>query len=501
MAEPLIRMDPTKSPSEQEVVPHNRWHPEIPAVVSVDPGDEFRVECIDWTGGQIANDDRADDIRDVDLGQVHYLSGPIHVNGAAPGDLLVVDLLDIGAFPEHPWGFTGIFAKENGGSFLTDLFPDAHKAIWDFHGIYATSRHIPGVRFAGIIHPGLIACAPDERLLDRWNRREAELIATDPDRVPPLAQPPMSASALLGTLDGARFDRIAAEAARTIPPREHGGNVDIKNLTRGTRLFLPVYVDGAKLSPTAVAPERDVQVVTQPRRQRDVPRLPEGRDAVGQVRLAEVERQVEPQQLGAAPGDVGVAGEVAVDLDRERVDADHQADAAERLGVVERLVGDARHRVGDLHFSQGDGEITFCGGIEMAGWVDVGIGVINDGMARYGITSPVFESSPLEPRYSHFLAFQGISVDDDGRQLYLDANVSYRRACLNAIEYLTRFGFTAEQAYLLLSTAPVEGRISGIVDIPNACTTVYLPTEIFDVDIRPGAEGPQTVERGQAPGA
>jgi formamidase len=44
---------------------------------------------------------------------------------------------------------------------------------------------------------------------------------------------------------------------------------------------------------------------------------------------------------------------------------------------------------------------------------------------------------------------------------------------------------------VILGTAPVEGRVSGIVDIPNACCTLALPTEIFDFDIRPNSGGPQ----------
>ena len=48
-------------------------------------------------------------------------------------------------------------------------------------------------------------------------------------------------------------------------------------------------------------------------------------------------------------------------------------------------------------------------------------------------------------------------------------HVAYRQACLNAIEYLKKFGYTGEQAYMILGTAPVEGHISGVVDIPNAC--------------------------------
>jgi formamidase len=44
--------------------------------------------------------------------------------------------------------------------------------------------------------------------------------------------------------------------------------------------------------------------------------------------------------------------------------------------------------------------------------------------------------------------------------------VAYKRAVLNAIDYLSKFGYTKEQIYLLLSCCPCEGRISGIVDIP-----------------------------------
>ena len=75
-------------------------------------------------------------------------------------------------------------------------------------------------------------------------------------------------------------------------------------------------------------------------------------------------------------------------------------------------------------------------------------------------------------------------------QYYLDVNVAYRQACLNAIEYLQKFGYSGAQAYSILGTAPVQGHISGVVDVPNACATLWLPTEIFDFDINPTAAGP-----------
>ena len=146
----LIKVNLDASPEEHDVL-HNRWHPDIPMVAMVDPGDEFRVECIDWTGGQINNDDDATDIKVVDLTKVHYLSGPIGIKGAEPGDLLVVDILDVGVLEDSEWGFTGLFAKENGGGFLTEHYPEARKACWDFHGVKTSSRHIPNVELS-LIH-------------------------------------------------------------------------------------------------------------------------------------------------------------------------------------------------------------------------------------------------------------------------------------------------------------------------------------------------------------
>ena len=155
---------------------------------------------------------------------------------------------------------------------------------------------------------------------------------------------------------------------------------------------------------------------------------------------------------------------------------------------------------GDLHFSQGDGEITFCGAIEIGGFIDFGVDLIKDGMNKYGVHyNPIFMPGRVEPRYSEFVTFIGVSVDEAGNNHYMDATVAYRRACLNAIEYLKKFGYSGEQAYLLLGSAPIEGRVSGIVDIPNSCCSLYLPTAIFDFDVRPKADGPvsRPGERGE----
>ena len=409
MPEVIFPLDSTKKFEDQVKVGHNRWHPEIPPVATVKPGDSFRVDCREWFDGAIVNDDSADDILNAPLKTVHKLSGPFRVEGAKPGDLLIVDILDVGPIPQEDsgplagqgWGYTGIFAKSNGGGFLTDVFPDAYKAIWDFQGQIATSRHIPGVSFAGLIHPGLMGTAPSAELLARWNSREQALIDTDPNRVPPLALPPEPEFAVLGSLPESEYARVAGEAARTAPPRENGGNQDIKNLSKGSRVFYPVFVDGANLS------------------------------------------------------------------------------------------------LGDLHFSQGDGEITFCGAIEMGGFIDLHVDLIKGGMETYGVAeNAIFMPGTVDPRFSEWIAFSGTSVTLDGEQRYLDSHLSYQRACLHAIDYLTKFGYRPEQAYLILGAAPIEGRLSGVVDIPNACATVYIPTAIFDFDVEPTAAGPTRIDPG-----
>jgi formamidase len=105
----------------------------------------------------------------------------------------------------------------------------------------------------------------------------------------PTALLPEPNGAFLGKLKkgSKEFDRVASEAARTVPGREHGGNCDIKNLSRGSRLWLPVFVEGANLS------------------------------------------------------------------------------------------------MGDIHFSQGDGEVSFCGAIEMSGYLELKCEIVRGGMDRY----------------------------------------------------------------------------------------------------------------------
>ena len=84
-----------------------------------------KIECVDWTGGQIGNNDSADDMKNIDLTKIHYLTGPFEIETAEPGDVLVVEIQDVQPFQEQPWGFTGVFDRNNGGGFLAEIYPNA----------------------------------------------------------------------------------------------------------------------------------------------------------------------------------------------------------------------------------------------------------------------------------------------------------------------------------------------------------------------------------------
>ena len=67
--------------------------------------------------------------------------------------------------------------------------------------------------------------------------------------------------------------------------------------------------------------------------------------------------------------------------------------------------------MGDIHFSQGDGEISLCGAIEMSGYIDLHVDIIKGGMDKYAMVNPIFKPGLVKP-HSEYLVFEGISVDE-----------------------------------------------------------------------------------------
>jgi formamidase len=231
MAAHEIRIDRTVSLTAEPRLGHNRWHPGIPPVVTCAPGDEVLIETRDAFDHQFSMDLTAEDVARVDLGVVHPLTGPVAVEGAEEGDLLVVDVLEVEA---PSFGFT---VQVPGFGFLRDDFPDPHAIRWELAGGFAQSEDLPGVRIPAAPFAGTFGVAPSRALLAEITAREQRLLDAGGEVLPPDPAGAVPADPAL-----------AAEALRTVPPRENVGNVDIRHVGAGARLYLPVHTAGALFS-------------------------------------------------------------------------------------------------------------------------------------------------------------------------------------------------------------------------------------------------------------
>ncbi|TDD82287.1 acetamidase/formamidase family protein [Actinomadura rubrisoli] len=172
---------------------HNVWDHAIPPVASLAPGAEFTVETADASGGQLGAGSGAADVAALDFARVNPVTGPFLVEGAEPGDALVIDVLDQAV---GDWGWT---ANIPGFGLLADDFPGPHLRVSKISG--GAAEPLPGLRVPVVPMIGTIGVAPPE-----------------------------------------------PGAHSIVPPRRWGGNMDIRHIGPGARLVLPVGVDGALLS-------------------------------------------------------------------------------------------------------------------------------------------------------------------------------------------------------------------------------------------------------------
>ncbi len=226
----FIRIDRDKRLKDEPETGHNRWHPDLPPIIEVGENENVVIETRDASDGQVTPDTAPEDFEKMDQKVSHPLTGPIYVEGAEPGDLLEVEYVDI--FPQT-YGWTRF---RPGAGFLRDVFTEPFIAHWDISRGSATSDQIPGVRIPDGSFMGTAGVAPSRSQLEEWTRREQELL----DRGG-MVQPPDIQDAVPG-------GRIGEEGLRTGPPRENAGNMDVKQLTRGSHLFIPVAVEGALFS-------------------------------------------------------------------------------------------------------------------------------------------------------------------------------------------------------------------------------------------------------------
>lgn len=226
-----LAIDRTKTLTEEPASGHNRWHPDIPPLAEVEPGQVVGLETRDAFDGFVTPATTAEDLRNANLGVVHPLTGPVYVKGAEPGDVLEVTLV---AVDPQPFGFT---VQVPGFGFLRDVFTEPYIVRWTIADGFATSDDLPGVRIPGAPFMGVIGLAPSHALLEEINRREADLAERG------------GAVLLPDAADAVPSDAgIAASAMRTIAPHETGGNLDVKQLTAGTTIRFPVFAPGGLFS-------------------------------------------------------------------------------------------------------------------------------------------------------------------------------------------------------------------------------------------------------------
>jgi formamidase len=185
-------------------------------------------ECRDGIGSQLTRESSHADAGRLDLGVGHPITGPVFVEGAEPGAALEIEFL---AYEPDDFGTTAVIP---GFGFLADLFPEPYVVKWEIANGIARSVELPGVAIPQDMFAGVVGVAPSPERLASYLAREDELRDQGQpvaDSMPERAVPP-----------------AAAEGARTIPPRETGGNMDVRHLVAGAKLWLPVDVPGALFS-------------------------------------------------------------------------------------------------------------------------------------------------------------------------------------------------------------------------------------------------------------
>lgn len=216
----------------------NRLHPDIPMVAEADPGERIVFngrDAFDLTLDPDEFSSAKTNPRE-GVGIVHALTGPVSINGAKAGDVLAVTIeslepAEVGWTEAGPFGFAG------------DQFGTNERFIvWRMNDDYAVSDALPGVRIPNGSFPGVVTTLPGKELLADVLARETQLLESggavmnpDPDEAEP---------APLCGMEGTK----SSECLRTIPPREHGGNMDIRYITTGTTVYLPCFIDGCGLA-------------------------------------------------------------------------------------------------------------------------------------------------------------------------------------------------------------------------------------------------------------
>jgi acetamidase/formamidase len=176
-----------------DTLPHAFWDNSYPARLRIQPGDTVVFETLEASAGQVGPDSTSEAVRTLNFDLIHPLTGPVYVEGAEPGDALVVDIVSI---KHKGWGWNAVIP---GFGLLAEDFTEPylhHYKLGETTCEFRSDIQIPYEPFCGVMG--------------------------------------------VGPREAGRFN--------TIPPRENAGNIDIRHLTPGSRAFFPVLVPGALFS-------------------------------------------------------------------------------------------------------------------------------------------------------------------------------------------------------------------------------------------------------------
>jgi formamidase len=270
--------------------PHciNRLHPAIPMTSRARPGQTIVMHARNAGDYDLDPDAPADPrMGDSQFGTVHPLTGPVHIEGAKPGDVLAVHLRDIAP---GPWAWSII----TGSGLVSDVIRGPINVRWKLGRDVAVSDDIPGVSIPDASFPGVVTVLPGPEQHAAMLAREAAVAEADATVFQPHALH-ASPAEICGP-EGSHKD----ECLRTIPPREHGGNMDIRYLQSGVTIYLPCYVDGCGLAigdlhyaqgdgeVAGTALEMDATVTLTVDVLKDGPRLDRGPHYEGPARLLDI---------------------------------------------------------------------------------------------------------------------------------------------------------------------------------------------------------------------
>jgi acetamidase/formamidase len=172
---------------------HSRWNRALTPRLRVASGDTVHMECVDSSGAQCHPSMTLAEYLKIDRDKIHALTGPIFVDGAEPGDVLQVDILEVA---HKGWGWTSVVG---GLGFLKQRFSEPFFHVWKLEGAVSKS-----------IAPAVVPLRPFCGVMGVVRAEEGEF--------------------------------------RTRPPGVFGGNMDVRELCDGATLYLPVLNRGALFS-------------------------------------------------------------------------------------------------------------------------------------------------------------------------------------------------------------------------------------------------------------